>query len=66
MHRSDISYEAAEPLVRKHLSLIEWPETAGLIHELRVARKRGRIERCIRSDGLFRADAPYPGAVGFL
>ena len=56
MHPFNI--EAAEPLVRKHLSLIEWPETAGLIHELRVARKRGRIERCIRSDGLFRADAP--------
>jgi hypothetical protein len=37
------SYEAAEPLVRKHLSLIEWPETAGLIHELRVARKRGYL-----------------------
>ena len=37
------SYEAAEPLVRKHLSLIEWTETAGLIHELRVARKRGYL-----------------------
>jgi hypothetical protein len=53
-----LSIEAAEPLVRKHLSLIEWPETASLIRELRVARKRGRIERCIRSDGFFRADAP--------
>jgi hypothetical protein len=43
MHRSDISYEAAEPLVRRHLSLIEGPETAGLIHELRVVRKRGYL-----------------------
>ena len=38
-------YRAAEPLVRKHLSLAEWPETAALMRKLRPARKRGYLER---------------------
>jgi hypothetical protein len=38
-----LPYAAAEPLVRKNLSLKEWPDTALLMRQLRPARARGYL-----------------------
>lgn len=40
-----LPYEAAEPLVRKHLTVEEDPNTIDLIRELRIARQRGYLQR---------------------
>ena len=45
MALKSLPYRAAEPLVRKYLSLEEGPKTAALIRELRIAGRRGYLHR---------------------